>query len=388
MRLGERIDGSGAHPDVRIFVITSSYPRHPHDHAGSFVEAQVRHLVELGHDVEVFCWDDKLRATLESSWPVHRVRYAPGDAQYLFYGGGAPENLGRYPALGIFVVPAVVAMASRLLASSKPDLVMGHWFVPGGVLARLAGTFWGIPSVVVGHSGGLQLMSRLPRPVARLAIGAVLDGPTTLPSRPLVELARSFAPHAEPRVMPMGVDLPDGLGPPQTVEPGRALFLGRLEPIKGPRVALEAARQVDWDLDVAGEGSMRRELEAEYDANFLGFVGGEEKWRAIDRASISLHTSVPQGGRHEGLPVALLECALRQTFPLVSGSPGVEEWLVDEAVQLHEPGDAVRFAEALEWWANLPARKRKGLAEAQRARVEPLRWERWIHEWDALLGRS
>jgi glycosyltransferase involved in cell wall biosynthesis len=369
---------------VRTYFVTSSYPRHESDHAGSFVHSQVTHLAELGVRPEVFCWDDKLRATLRAAWPVHRVQYAPSDAQYLFYGSGAPENLERYPGLGFLALPAVAAMVARLLRSPRPDIVVAHWFAPAGIIARVVAAIWDVPSIVVGHSGGIQLLDKLPEPARTAAFRLVASGITTTVSEPLRQIVLQAAPNADVRNMPMGVELPSRDVVP--VKSG-ALFLGRLEPIKGVDIAIRACRLADWNLTVAGEGSMRHAVESS-NAEFLGFVSGDDKWQTIDAAQVSLHPSVPQSGRHEGLPVAMLECAARGTFPLVSGAPGVERWLEIPQKQIRRAGDPEDMAAGLRWWTDLAPATKKRLAEAQRARVEPLSWERWRHEWRALLNEA
>jgi glycosyltransferase involved in cell wall biosynthesis len=372
---------------VRVYFVTSSYPRHSSDHAGSFVHAQVKHLAELGVDPEVFCWADKLEATLEVPWPVHRVNYAPSDAQYLFYGRGAPENLTRYPSLGVLAVPAIASMIATLAKSPKPDLIVGHWYAPAGFIARTMATIWGVPAVVVGHSGGIQLLARLPAPVASAVMRWITAGVSTAVSDPLREIVRQYAPGADVRVMPMGIEIPATCEREPSSARSGALFLGRLEPIKGVDIAIRAARRAGWTLRVAGEGSMHEQV-ARSGAEFLGFVGGAEKWAAIDSAEVSLHPSVPQAGRHEGLPVSLLECAARATVPFVSGVPGVERWLAEPHYQVRRAGDPADFAKALEWWSSLSPKKQNELAEAQRARVEPLRWEHWSREWLSLFDEE
>ncbi|HSN29902.1 MAG TPA: hypothetical protein VLT45_26625, partial [Kofleriaceae bacterium] len=75
---------------MRIGVVTTSYPRHEGDFAGSFVGAHVRALRELGHEVEV------VHATEEDA---------------LFYRGGAPDAIEQ---LGLRALPAAAATTTRL----------------------------------------------------------------------------------------------------------------------------------------------------------------------------------------------------------------------------------------------------------------------------------
>jgi glycosyltransferase involved in cell wall biosynthesis len=152
-----------------------------------------------------------------------------------------------------------------------------------------------------------------------LAVGA--------PPERLVELP-------PPLELPAGPPAARGQGPPTVV------FLGRLDPIKGVDLLLEAValarRELpELRLELVGPGNgERRRLEAqaarlglEGVATFRGMFTGEEKLRALSAADLFCLLS-----RSEGLPVAALEAMACGTpvvlsegchLPEVDGRAGV-----------------------------------------------------------------
>ncbi|MEA5441259.1 glycosyltransferase [Cyanobium gracile] len=105
-------------------------------------------------------------------------------------------------------------------------------------------------------------------------------------------------------VLPLGVRGPDPLAAPAAVRkpstPVRFLFLSRLHPKKQLEKLLEALAllqrqrpEASWELAIAGDGDPRyvtalqvqtRELGIDTRCRWLGFVEGDEKWRALGAA--------------------------------------------------------------------------------------------------------
>jgi len=143
--------------------------------------------------------------------------------------------------------------------------------------------------------------------------------------------------------------------------PGKHLiFVGRLAPVKGVSVLLEAFARTrtahpDARLTLVGDGPLRAELEARVrdlglaDAvTFTGYIGMEEVARQLDGADIFVLPSFA-----EGVPVVLME-AMAARMPVIGPKvAGVEE-LVEDGVSgfAVPPGDtdtmAARIAELLE----------------------------------------
>ncbi|WP_168210830.1 glycosyltransferase [Persicimonas caeni] len=387
---------------MKLLVVTSSYPRFEGDIAGRFVLEWVEHLVGIGHEVKVLTWFDSAArgAPLEVEHDVVRIPYAPPGADTLFYGAGTPENIRQKPLRALLTAPAALVMAGRIaheIQHFEPDVLVGHWLVPSGLLVRAAGQLTGVPTVVVGHSGGVHLLDKLPRPVARAVAAFVAAGPTTVPSLPLAEKLGRLGGYGA-HVLPMGFEPVRGADlRPSSGERTDWLCMGRLVDIKGIDLAIEAFARADLPstttLHIAGDGPKRVELENLADAlganvSFHGFVTGEDRERLWARCGYALFASREVDGRHEGLPVSLLEACSRDIMPLCGGIPGVGAYLADRDLQEMTTQSVEEWARRIKTLAGLPTSEREELAERQRAKIAELEWPRLIERWDSLLDSA
>jgi glycosyltransferase involved in cell wall biosynthesis len=397
---------------MKILVVTSSYPRFAGDIAGRFVFEWAIHLERLGHDLEVLTWHDSSSQSAANAQPLEthhrvvRVPYAPPGVDTLFYGAGTPENLRENPARALLAAPAALAMLGRIswsIARFRPDIIVGHWLVPSGLLVRAVGRLTGIPTFVVGHSGGVHLLDRLPRPVGRALAGFVASGPTSVSSLPLAEkLGRLANSQPAAKVLPMGFVGRGRLGRrprgrPEATRPNRRdwLCIGRLVDIKGVDLAIEAFAQADLPgqptLHIAGDGPERIRLERlatrlNARVEFHGFVTGEKKERLWDECSFALFTSKKLAdGRHEGLPVSFLEACSRGLLPVCAPIPGLGVYLADRAIQQVESREPGVWSGRIAHVARLSEEERRDLVERQRAAVAELEWPRLIQRWESLL---
>lgn len=160
-----------------------------------------------------------------------------------------------------------------------------------------------------------------------------------------------------------GIPLADWPFVPQPHAPGdavRLLFVGRLVAKKGLADLLEAVsllvrRQVDVELDVVGDGPLRRESErlaGRYGisgrVHFLGWRSRAETARLYRSAAILVQPSVVAAdGDRDGIPNVLLE-AMASGLPVVSTPvSGIPEVLNDRNSELVAPGDPGAIAAAI-----------------------------------------
>jgi glycosyltransferase involved in cell wall biosynthesis len=167
------------------------------------------------------------------------------------------------------------------------------------------------------------------------------------------------------RVFPNALSALDELpvAPPRRPGGRTALFVGRLIPLKGGAIAIEAiARAPDWRLVVLGDGPDRRRLErlarrlgvAER-VEFRGWQPREEVWRAMrEEADVLLFPSL-----HDESPLAVAE-ALALGLPVLcldhGGPPAVARALGGhlEAVSIRENDIPEALARALEFATREP----------------------------------
>ena len=265
---------------MRVAVLTTSYPRHADDVAGTFVRDGVEALRSAGVEVSVVS-------------PASFRHYG------IAYGDGIVNNLRAAPwkllALPLFILSFSVA-ARR--AARDADVVHAHW-LPSAVPAAATGKpfvlqLWGSD---VAHARRMRPLARRMLQHAQVVVCA---------STALAEAARGLG-ATDVRVVPSGVRIPESVGEPD--EPPHALYVGRLSEEKGVRELAEAAN--DLPLVVVGDGPLRSLF-----PEAVGFVPPSELGRYYERASVVV---VPS--RREGYGMVARE-AMAYGRPVVATAVG------------------------------------------------------------------
>jgi 2-deoxystreptamine N-acetyl-D-glucosaminyltransferase/2-deoxystreptamine glucosyltransferase len=313
---------------VRVAVLTTSYPRHPDDHAGRFIADAVERLRGRGVEIDVL---------------------APGafDDHGLAYGDGVVRNLRRRPWAG----PRLLASMARAAKDIAPtvDLIHAHWLPAGAAAARS-----GKPFVVTLHGTDVALARRVPWPARRILGRAAA---VICVSRALAaDAARLGARRIE--VIANGVDVPEPEG--REAVPPEVLFVGRLSPEKGVEELVAASRGLN--LVVVGDGPLRDRV-----PGALGVVSSEERDRLYSRAAIVVCPS-----RREGFGMACAEAMAHGKPVVASAVGGLLDLVVDgQTGLLVEPRNPPALRAAIErLLANEALRNRLGAAA--RARVAEL----------------
>jgi D-inositol-3-phosphate glycosyltransferase len=179
---------------------------------------------------------------VEPLGPMARVIQVPA-------GPCAPVDKTALPELVPRFVDAVV---DRAEAEARYDLVHAHYWLSGPA-GEAASARWGVPLVtsfhtlgevknLAGDDGGAEPPVRLEGERRAVAASDLVLAPTAEEGR---ELARLYG--ADPgliRVVPPGVDAARFMPSPRpTSRPPTALFVGRLQPMKGPDVAIRAVAE-------------------------------------------------------------------------------------------------------------------------------------------------
>ncbi len=328
---------------MKVAVLTTSYPRHPGDVAGLFVQDAVEHLRGAGHEVRVVS-------------PATFRHYG------IAYGDGIVNNL-RAHRWRVLLLPLFLLSFARAArqASRDADVVHAHWLP-----SAIAGLATRRPLVVQLWGSDVELAKRLRWPWRLLLRRARV---VVCASRALAADARALG-APDVRVIPSGVDVPAMVGAPD--EPAHVLYVGRLSEEKGIRELAEAAAGLP--LVVVGDGPLRDLL-----PQALGFVPHDELGPYYERAAVVV---VPS--RREGYGVAARE-AMAFGRPVVATAVGGLPEAVEDGVSglLVAPGDVVALRAALERLLGDPElRARLGAAAREHARA--------AFSWDAataaLLG--
>lgn len=322
---------------MRVGVVTTSYPRRDGDPAGGFVAGHVRWLRAAGHDVDVIA---------AGGWG-------------LAGGEGIPDRIARAPWRVVGAAPLALGLAARTVAqAARWDALIAHWLVPCGVIAAAAAR--GRPLLAIAHGSDVHLIAR--RGIADVALAPLAAaGARLVVTAPHLRVRLAAVAHTRATralldaalVQPMGADdVAAWPGPPR--EP-TVLFLGRLVPIKGVDVLLDACARLPSRprLLIAGDGPERTRLADRasrlgVDATFLGVVAPADRAALFARASLVALPSRPIAGRDEGTPLVALE-ARAAGIPLVASAIGgvpaaLAGW---PGAHLVPPGNAAVLSDAL-----------------------------------------
>ncbi len=314
-----------------LLVVTTSFPRHPADPAGSFVAGQVRALRDQGFPVRVLVAPRRPDST------------------------GWPEALDAAPALNAARGVSVTArLLARLQRAARPDdTVVVHWLVPCG----LAATTLPNPVVAWAHGGDVALLERLPvggwvarRLATRMTRIAFVSEDLRARFQRLAGPRRPSSSRltADLVVAPMGVERPapdpDAVARYRALARGRRVLatVGRQVPVKGLDV-LEAAIRGRDDLLwlAAGEGPARPQA-----AHALGLLDPPRRDALLQAADVLVHPSRSIRGRTEGAPLAVMEAAAAGLPVVASDTGGVRE--VARNARLVPPEDPAALLQGID----------------------------------------
>lgn len=189
------------------------------------------------------------------------------------------------------------------------------------------------------------------------------------------QFVRGFAPRARVAVLPNSVALP-ALPAPGAEQPGRILFLGRVEAAKGIDELLQAAallapRLPALHLAIGGEGNLARvrarvaELGIGARVELLGWMDPAQRDAELARAAVFCLPS-----HAEGLPLAMLEAMAAAKAVVVTGVGAIPETVADgDNGLLVPPREPALLAAALERVLADPALRAR-LGRRARATVE------------------
>jgi glycosyltransferase involved in cell wall biosynthesis len=342
-----------------VGVVTTSYPRHAGDFAGTFVRERVRALVAGGATVEVIA-AGRSDAGSEPGVTVSRV---PGD---LFEGAGAPEALD---AGGARALVAGAAFSARLAAAVRARIgrwaaVESHWLAPCALAVAAAGAR---DHRAFAHGGDVALLERLPGGDALARVLARSGATFTFASEDLrrrfqrlcgcaVPATIAAAPFDEtlfrPRSAAVRARLRDELGCRGAV----VLGVGRLVPVKGWDLLVRAVARLPRSrrpvLVLAGAGPEGAMLVARAAGRVeLRLLGALDRravadWMAAADLYVQPSRALP-GGRTEGTPLAVRE-ALAAGLPVVAAATGGLAELRHPRLQLVTPADPSALAGAID----------------------------------------
>ncbi|MBV9672274.1 MAG: glycosyltransferase family 4 protein [Verrucomicrobia bacterium] len=220
--------------------------------------------------------------------------------------------------------------------SLRPDLIHAHFAVPTGALALSICKATGTPYIVTAHLGDVpgtipdqtanlfRWLNPFIKPIWNNAAGIVAV------SRFVAEMAEK-AYRRTSTIIHNGIQIADRPAIPAQSNPKpRMIFVGRLNPQKNLNHLVQVLahlKDLQWDLDVIGDGEERSGLTLQFEAADLSSRVRFKGW--LDRDLVNQHLASADiflmPSRVEGLSVAVLE-ALKYGLAIVcSDIPALRE---------------------------------------------------------------
>jgi glycosyltransferase involved in cell wall biosynthesis len=363
-----------------VAVITSTFPRHSGDLAGSFL-GDLCGAIPL--KLVVVCPDDPLHASPESSIELRTFPHAR-----VFYGAGAIANMharGRRPLAVLFALAAMLFVSLR--ATRRSTTIWSHWALPSGLVGALCRLVWRRRHVLLLHSADVWLLEQLRggRLLARF-VSSQVDELYAVSA----ELAERFALLSGRRAQVLGCGVRANPYIRSAERPPRVGTLSRLVPSKGVLELARRRRGLTAELHIAGAGPELEDLRSLSGAGLPmlhGALTGDSKLKFLNDLDVFLAPySRSAWGQGEGLPVAVLE-AMAAGCPVVAFESAVPAGLITNGEHgwLVADGDfAALIARTNDLLADAAGRARMG--EAARARTAPYELTSVAARWTRVLG--
>jgi glycosyltransferase involved in cell wall biosynthesis len=382
-------------PPLRVLYVVSLFPCW----SETFIAREIATLVSAGVDVRIL----SLKPPSETLVQADAAALLPRALHPRTGLAGIAAALGaclRHPlatsaaglriAAGLWRQPVALAKSLGALARGfaalpalrafDPHYVHAHWGTYPSTVGMAMARVLRRPFGFTAHAHDIFVDDHLLK--AKLETARL---PVTISRYNIDWLAREVTPLARERlrVVHCGVDLARAPFVREGREPALLLAVGRLDPIKGFDVLLDAlarlaAAGVPFRCRIIGEGPRRPDLEAAIArlglADHVELAGAcaQDAVQAALRAAtlFVLPCVVAPDGNRDGIPVALMEAMAAGTPVVSTHVSGIPELVADGSEGLLvPPGDAAALAAALvRLLQDAPLREQ--FARAARARIE------------------
>lgn len=241
---------------MRIGIITHNYPSSKGDrqNAGMFVYDMANALKELGHEIFVLC-------------PGQGQVPGKGEIPVTWFGGvGSGQKMGSLKPYNPFDLIMFLKMVflglkatDKFVGESRVDFIVGMWAFPSGIFALWAKLRHKIPYSLWALGSDVYVYAQYP------LLGAVIKQALSKANFLLadgIDLAKKTSEIAGRKCefLPSASQLPHNSKPIKEKKgPLKFVFLGRVEPVKGPDVLIDAVagiKDLDFELHCMGDGSL------------------------------------------------------------------------------------------------------------------------------------
>lgn len=317
----------------KVLITASTFPRWEGDTEPRFILDYAKALNEY-FDVTVLVPSAPGAKDEEVLEGVHvvRYRYFPiKNFETLCYPGAIMARVKQKKIRALLIPFLFLSLFINLVKYSKRvDVVHSHWYIPQGIMQ----SFVKKPYIITGH--GTDVMSLNSGIFKKLKKRATEKAEhISVVSQRLKNEVLEFSgvPEEKVSVISMGCDT-KSFGPTHRRENyfGQGdkkvvLFVGRLVEIKGVSYLIEAVKDLDVVLVIAGDGNLRETLEKQAEpisdkVIFLGSKTHEELKTIYASADVFVAPSITMNdGAQEGFGLVIIE-AMASGIPVVASRSG------------------------------------------------------------------
>lgn len=354
--------------NLRVLVLTSTFPRWEGDTIPPFVMDLCKRLVE--HDIKIDVLaphttgakkNEKLHCV-----NVFRYKYFFEKWEKLAYGGGILGNVKENKLLYItipFFIFFQIKNILYLVKKNKYDLVHAHWLIPQGLVSVFISKFIykNFPKILCTSHGGdlFAFQSSFSTNIKKWILNH--SDAVTVVSEHMKNVCLSLIGEKDKiYICSMGVDLTQKFVPLKKVsrDERKIIFVGRLVEKKGVSILLEAIHQAikeipDLKLLVIGDGPEREKLELlsndlglNNTVTFLGALKQDQLPEMYSSASIAIMPSVIDSRNdQEGLGLVAIEAMGCECAVIASSLPAISDIIKNNKNGLLvKPGDSNELA--------------------------------------------
>lgn len=359
--------------------------------------------------VEQYSYRDKIAIAAPDKTRIDpRIRHYPLHLPQIpvFIGRPGLEGAKRYsdlpPSEIAMMYNAFIKGTIKAVENFKPDIIHVHHVAVVSWAARFIRSVYGTKYVVTSHGSCLHAISR-DRRYYRLSRDS-LNGAsaiTVVSGDTRVKLLKMFGTHlsAKTRTIPGGIKL--GMFPAERntsilrkeldlVGKKVALFTGRIISEKGVEYLVKAAKKIDGQVVIAGDGPQKevlKKLIADMkltNVTLLGFFNDNDNKKFIDLYYLA-DVFVSPAVWDEPLGLTIIEAMAARTPPIVTRKGGVVMAIKDKINGMFvRPRNSNEIAAAVNYlFAHDELRDKMGLA-ARKSVEEKFTWSKIAHRFDLL----
>ncbi|RLB00685.1 MAG: hypothetical protein DRG37_01915 [Deltaproteobacteria bacterium] len=312
---------------MKILMISNSFPDSLGSYRGIFIHRLSSELHRLGHSVIVLApkiFRDVPSKEVLDGIMVNRFWYPSGNRP-LGQSGKVP-NL----AMVVYMISGTIN-AIKIILKQRPNIIHGHWIVPTGLIASVAGFITGLPVVNTAHGMDIRIAKKP-------FIGLLFNLAVRLSTRTTVvsEIMRSTTGLENSETIPFGVD--NAFFALRGEKRGNIVISTRnLEPIYNIDTLIKAipyvtASVTDARFIIVGQGSMDTylkklayEMGVSDRIEFKGRVQNREIAFLMNLARVYVSTSLM-----DGTSISLLEAMAAGLIPVVTDIDANRPWITHE----------------------------------------------------------